>query len=507
MMNKKIMEQVYNVLNKYDKSFTTDGVLANLECWQSNKGWLVELLRRHPNWNEEALAVIFEVTHSREIDKYTVNCYKSELAQLINDLDLPEDDKNQFNWSLEAVACTYSKTMPGADIVALVKQQSGVSCSVGQKSSRIINAICKRYGLDQHPEYNARFARLADSLNPMQVKRTALLSVHPCDYLEMSNRDNSWSSCHCLNDGEYHGGTLSYLNDECSMIFYTVDDDVTGDFYKAPKRTRQVFCYKSGILLQSRLYPQTDDNEARDMYRNIVQHTIADCLKLPNLWTLKREYDEVSRRVITHDDALHYRDYEYKSYRPNISLLKDAGVGEYDSIFVGYTAYCLDCAEPVSEPNTTYCDSCSDNGYVTCEDCGHRVHEDDAHYINGYYYYDECCSYCVVCESYTTSETTEVRGYNGDTYSVCPSCLEENYRYCEACDEYCHDNAGQDTQDGFRCNDCIHDEYFVCGECGEYVHHDDVEETNGKFYCESCAESIRAEMEESEQLVECPVSA
>lgn len=146
-MNEKINEQVCAVFNKYDKTFTTGGVLANLESWQSNKGWLVDLLRRHPNWNEEALAVIFEVTHSREIDRSTVNYYKYELGQLINDLDLPEDDRKQFNWPLEAVAFTYSKTLPGADTAALVKQQCGVTCSVGQKTSRIINAICKRYGL------------------------------------------------------------------------------------------------------------------------------------------------------------------------------------------------------------------------------------------------------------------------------------------------------------------------------------------------------------------------
>lgn len=110
---------------------------------------------------------------------------------------------------MDVIAFTYAKTLPGADTAAILKESCGVTCSVGQKNSRIINAICKRYGLDKHPAYNARFAKLADALNPIQIKRTALLSVHPADFLEMSNRKNSWSSCHCLNDGEYHAGTLS----------------------------------------------------------------------------------------------------------------------------------------------------------------------------------------------------------------------------------------------------------------------------------------------------------
>lgn len=453
-MDENILHQVCGVLDKYEKDYTEDGVLANLKAWQSNKGWLVELLRRHPNWNEEALAVIFEVTHSREIDRATVNYHKYELAQLFDELDVSEDARSKFHWALDTIASVYSKTLPDTDMAARVKEYCDIACSVGQKTSRIINALCKKYGLDSYPEYNAKFAKLADSLNPMQVKRTALLSLHPCDYLEMSNSKNSWSSCHCLDGGEYHAGTLSYMNDECSMIFYTVDDGVTESFYAFPKRTRQVFCFQNGILLQSRLYPQTDDDNTREIYRNIVQRTIADCLALPNLWLLKREYEEVSRRVQTHDDALHYCDYEHKYYKPNISLLKGAGVGEDDTILIGHAAYCLDCAELVTETNTTYCDDCSDGGYVSCDDCGHRIYEDEAQYIDGRYYCEDCCSYCEHCHEYATS-TSEVRGYNDNILYVCTSCLEEHYFYCEDCGEYFLEDGGQETSEGFCCEKCL----------------------------------------------------
>jgi hypothetical protein len=178
----------------------------------------------------------------------------------------------------------------------------------------------------------------------LQVKKRALLSVRPCDYLEMSCKRNSWNSCHKLDGGEYHGGTLSYMNDNCSMIFYTVDDKETEQYYSAPKRTRQVFCYENGILLQSRLYPNTDDNATSDTYRNIVQRTLVDCLNVPNLWTLKREHDEINKRVKSHGDALHYRDYEYKCYHANISLLKDTDVSGTASIVVGAPALCLECS-------------------------------------------------------------------------------------------------------------------------------------------------------------------
>lgn len=145
-MKEKIFEQVCSVLNKYDKNYSTNGVTVDLKAWERNKGWLVELLCHHPNWNEEALAVKIEVTQSREIDKATVNSYKYELSQLVCDLDLSEDEQNNFNQSLAAVAFTYSKILPETDTAALVKQKSGITCSAGQKTNRIINALCKNMG-------------------------------------------------------------------------------------------------------------------------------------------------------------------------------------------------------------------------------------------------------------------------------------------------------------------------------------------------------------------------
>ena len=144
-MNEIIINQVCGVLDKYGKNYSEVGVLANLRSWENNKGWLVELLRRHPNWNEEALAVIHEVTHSREIDRSTVNYHKHELAQLVDGMeDMPEDERSRLHGALYTIIGTYSKTLPDTDRATMVKEYCGIHCAVGQKTSRVINAICKK---------------------------------------------------------------------------------------------------------------------------------------------------------------------------------------------------------------------------------------------------------------------------------------------------------------------------------------------------------------------------
>ena len=45
------------------------------------------------------------------------------------------------------------------------------------------------------------------------------MSVHPLDYLSLSENTHNWRSCHAL-DGEYRAGNLSYMADNCTIICY-----------------------------------------------------------------------------------------------------------------------------------------------------------------------------------------------------------------------------------------------------------------------------------------------
>ena len=122
----------------------------------------------------------------------------------------------------------------------------------GQKISRIVNKLCKQLGFDKDKDYNREFAKFSDAINPLTIKRHTVLSCHPVDYLTMSF-GNSWSSCHTIDKnnkrdmpnsyhGQYSAGTLSYMLDETSAVFYTVDAKYDGDKLELePKINRCMF--------------------------------------------------------------------------------------------------------------------------------------------------------------------------------------------------------------------------------------------------------------------------
>ena len=287
----ELKQAFYEVMYKYEKSFSEAGVMANLAVWKANKTPLIELLRRHPNWNEQALAVVFDYSEGRGIDRYIIDevCYT--MIDLANEY-IPVERQEDFRVALTATVSDYSRT-PSERSLEIIRARGGIKCATGQKASRIIGKLCKKFGVDEHPRYNAVFAQLADALNPLQMQKTAILSVHPCDFLEMSNKDNTWRSCHKLNGGSYQAGCLSYMTDGVSMVFYTVDEDVKKDFHKAPRRNRQMFFYSNNMLFQSRLYPGDSGEELGEQFRSLVQKAISACLGVPDLWTLKVKQDEL----------------------------------------------------------------------------------------------------------------------------------------------------------------------------------------------------------------------
>ncbi|MCL1988024.1 MAG: hypothetical protein FWG64_08665 [Firmicutes bacterium] len=206
----QLATQVKSIFKKYDYDFQDDnGILANLQRWQANKNGLLETLHKHPNWNEQELAVIcdVEVDNKTKLQQADIrDCVEKfwKFFQFIEheraalNLETPNYSKHLlimkellFNVDEAGSLVLYSPIIESQLTVNYIKEELGIKkCAVGQKRVRIISKICQKFGYDKLPEYNT----LSDILSPKLNKYKAVLSVHPCDFLEMSN-GNSWHSC------------------------------------------------------------------------------------------------------------------------------------------------------------------------------------------------------------------------------------------------------------------------------------------------------------------------
>ena len=359
--------------------------------------------------------------------------------------------------------------------------------------SRVVNKLLTYVGYNKLPDYNREFAKYADALNPLQITRHTVLSVNPLDYLTMSF-GNSWASCHTIDkenkrdmpnsyEGMYSSGTVSYMLDAPSMVFYTVDASYNGnDFWNEPKINRQMFHWGEEKLIQGRLYPQDNDgnNSAYTPYREIVQSIMSELFGFPNLWTVGKGTSASGGYVCS--EGTHYRDYDNYD---NCTLSRIKGSTNEECITVGHDPICIKCGKEHDKQDNI---SCCGNEYF-CTHCGCVIEdEEDVVWINDEPYCEDCTYRCERCDTYyVIGDSTETR----DCWNVCPECLSEDYTYCEECGEYVRNDCARyvDGEDIYVCDSCFDDGFRQCDGCGEFYRANNMIERAERMLCHNCAES------------------
>lgn len=487
-----------------DGTYRYDGVRKNVKAWYENKKNQMELFRNHPYWDEEAKAIIFQQTEVREIDYNSASTALYKLHDYVTDHYDPDDEQyivgvlqsafdvlanegaemsstltERFIEVFNNKARYYGRKIPtniqrmlrvGTKITKLVRK---IYAELLLDNESVVDAttLVNEHAPDDrtYKSFDKYYARLADCLSELTVKKITLVSLNFLDFMTMSN-GNSWSSCHFINshgifhedsESSYHGlykqGCLSYALDEPSFLLYTLPATFEGnDYYRCQKLTRMCCQYKCGILVTGKCYPNNEDGLIT-RYRQTLQKIISELENCPNLWTFSKRTKRIEAFTETASNSAHYPDYRHDAQKPTISLCKGFEIDIDEQMVIGHEAYCLHCGDTLDGDEHSHLQCCDHNHKKVCERCGSVIEDDDECYeIDDDYYCDDCVFYCGYHEEYESisDEYGTIETPDGEI-QVCDSA----YRY-----------------------------YVECCDCGCYVLECDAEMHGGEWYCESCAE-------------------
>lgn len=525
-----ILQEMKEELNVRDYDYSESALREILNRWMEQKQPLLELMSKHQNWDADRLMIKFDADFARDIDvvqakKFVVwlRSYTNIKNQIIA-VKSPfgyEDDQYNLGLIFECVFIdnTYLQEADARFIDGINKLSDTFRFRPGMKVTKVVRKICEHFGWDKvkgiqvdidgsQTEYNAferEYAKFCDAICPIKVTRHTCISLNPIDFLLMSY-GNSWNSCHYIgNDSDgagcYSSGTISYMLDCNSFVFYTVSSDYNGvQIERQKKLQRQMFGYNDNQLFQSRLYPQANDCGAKQTYtdiRNIVQKVIADCCDKPNLW-IKHKAENVWRG----DDATVYPDWEHFDGLCSISTFKDTIDCYHDGIEMGAEPICIKCGYGHStEDNISCCEP-----RWACECCGSSIDdEEDVYYVRDSAYCRDCVIYCDICGEYELCEHSTY--IEGEGIDVCDDCRDDHFTWCRCCEEYVRneDAVYIDSEDDYVCSECLENYYEKCHECGEYVYNDNGHEVEDKetgeylFYCEGCFNAIEEDEDEDDE--------
>ena len=316
-----------------------------------------------------------------------------------------------------------------------------------------------------------------------KIEGVLCFSVHPLDFLSLSENNYNWRSCHAL-DGEFRSGNLSYMCDKSTFICYLrgkesetfiprFPDDVK---WNSKKWRMLLFLSDSWqSMFAGRQYPfiteagleaitphlrkalkQTESSWSawhNDMLTSYNYQNGQD-VDGPYDFTRKtvimgQKYYDITDLVEDGKDSKHFNDllrsscyvpfYQWNKKR---SLARNdkfpSGVGEH--FLIGSAAPCIACGTA----NICLTDA------MYCEDCAMDYASDDN-------------------ENMTTCDCCGNRVWVEDTYQ---------------------------TQDGsWVCDHCAHNECVACWGCGELLFKDDAtyDRFSGNYYCDDCYKDLNRE--------------
>lgn len=263
--------------------------------------------------------------------------------------------------------------------------------------TRALGKIAAAFNLPNFEEF-----RIAHSmvLNQKKLSGNMCLSIHPLDYMTMSDNECDWTSCMSWNDcGCYRQGTVEMMNSPCVVVAYlTAADDMymPGGYRWNNKKWRQLFIVKPELITNIKAYPYRNDELSKYVLGWLKELAVG--ANLGEYTEQVVRYDAFREFTIEEFDNLPVKIYPctYQMYNDFSNdhfayFGKALRAGTFDFYYSG-DSECMGCGSTICDFNdesALVCNCCEDRYYCGCCDEYYSSDEDfvelDGEYI---------CRYC-----------------------------------------------------------------------------------------------------------------
>ena len=394
----RLTEYDKKVMNRYIDLYAADDNLGRINHKQS-----IEIIFKHWAENKETLGKMFPD------DKLTIEeeiFYKKDAEQIHAEMDNSDiishfRDKMRVAWKKYCATSGYSQHGAAwyniADLICnsslannkydydsftIYTADKPVKICQGMKASRAIIKLAETIGMPAADieEFRLEHSRL---LNDVEVHGKMIFSIHPMDFMTMSDNDCRWHSCMSwTNSGEYRQGTVEMMNSPYVVEAYIASDrlycfdDNDPSLMWNNKKWRELFIISSDCIMGIKGYPYWN----RDLEK----------IALTKLKTLATEklgyhYEDNIREFNCEDDYsdsgtlidengnyyyfstdMMYNDFRYTHY----GYIMSDGAMNVDLCYSG-PSQCMLCGKKWEVDNTgdLTCEHCYNEIYI-CEKCG-----------------------------------------------------------------------------------------------------------------------------------------
>lgn len=276
----------------------------------------------------------------------------------------------------------------------------------GMKTIKAIGKVCE--ALEANDLFEKFRILHSQVLNQKKLTGKLCISIHPMDYMTMSDNNNGWQSCMSWSHyGEYRLGTVEMMNSPYVVVGYLKSG--TENFYDwNSKKWRSLYIVSEDFIANVKGYPFQSDSFDIEIINWLKELAIANCYENdyvglePKLYDYTRSTGQFSYRdgseVISLGRRIAFRtNFMYNDFgsREGVWGIIIDKIPEYYErhFYYGGRAQCMHCGEITDSFDSSeylMCYDCDPEQRLYCEECGERLYEDDA-----IWHGDACyCSYC-----------------------------------------------------------------------------------------------------------------
>lgn len=288
----------------------------------------------------------------------------------------------------------------------------------GCKNTRVLGKIADAYKLPHFEDFRLAHSQI---LNQKKLKGVMCLSIHPLDYITMS--DNTYDWCSCMSwedDGCYKQGTVEMMNSPMVVVAYLNGTDTmqmpgTNERWNS-KKWRQLFIVNPNMIGNIKAYPYSNDE--------LTQFVLTWLKELAE----QAHIGKYTEKIVKYST---YREFNLKEFGNRAIEVRPYTYQMYNDFSDKQFAY---FGETIEAGTYSFCYS----GISECMACGST----------------DC-------------------GFDNESMLV-GTCCEESY-YCECCEDLYHDRDELIEVDGrLVCRYCLENYYAEDDLTSELHHYDDM---------------------------------
>ena len=393
-------DNAFNVTINYNCKAPIETILTP---WKENKAFLLKLLGNNLIVSKKISNI---AATSQEIDK---ECYKIKgfpfWEYLVKEKTIPYNlysilteglNSYFFNYGYNKIEEDFTFQDPNQEKPLIIKK--------GMKWTRVLGKVAAYFNIPYYEEFRIALS-MAHQKITAKKEETLYLSIHPLDFMTMSDNDNNWESCMSWRqNGCYRAGTVAMMNSPCVLVAYLTSATPMriGKNEWNNKKYRQLIIVDEKFLATVRPYPyQSDilDHEILSFIKELYQKNIdAQATFSEDYFYEPRSYycpsDTACRKIAFECGDVMYNDFCHSnhkiSFREDIPFYEDGEeIKCYDYNGPSECMWCGQVEPSLSTEEFLFCDDCYDKEYQNmCDQCGEL--SDDLTEIDGRYY----CPYC-----------------------------------------------------------------------------------------------------------------